>query len=403
VSWPIPELTGIDWTRAGFEFGACIFGYTLLILTNPVARFFGDGLRIVNRHPRIWIWLAVLSCSYVVFQLVLEWQLGDLRLSLYNLVNWPPPKPIDWRAAAAHSCLPALELVSGVFNQLVVSYPASAVAAFLFLLNWGGAHFNLISEARVRLGQWWILAYLGIVICAFAAVAKPLFALSIHWLNFFLDGIFLLRVGAVLDWFSFQFEYLFGLVVQIYLILLAYDWIRVIKSDPERVFALALRRTPHVAKWAGFMLLMIAIFVHLPLLVSYLWIGQFTDFTSAAVAYVDQTVRPVVAIVLIFFFSVEITLVLHNETLQKALQEHADLIRTRWYMILWYLIVAGFHALAVSWLGQAVLECYPVGSTPYLLWSLLLSLAKAVLGAWLLTTWVCLYRNCRRPRKEIRV
>ena len=403
MSWPIPELTGIDWTRAAFEFGVGALGYILLILNNPVARFFRDGLLIVNRYPRIWIWLAVLSCSYSLFQFVIAWQLGELRLSLYDLVNWPVPKPIDLRAAAGRSSLPALELVSGVFNQLVVSYPLSAVAAFLFLLNWSGSHFNLIAESRVRLGRWWILIYLGVVTCAFGAAVKPVFALGIHWLNQFLDGIFLLRVGAVLDWLSFQFEYLFGLVVQIYLILLAFVWIRGIKSDPERVFALALRRTPHVAKWAGLMLLIIAIFIHLPLLITYLWIGQFTDFTSAAVEYVDQTVRPVIAIVLIFFCSVEITLVLHNETLQRALQEHAALMRAKWYPVLWFLIVSGLHVFLVCWLGEAALECYPTASVPYLLWSFLFSLVKAVLAAWLLTSWVCLYRDARRPRREIRV
>jgi hypothetical protein len=209
-------------------------------------------------------------------------------------------------------------------------------------------------------------------------------------------------VGAVLDWLSFQFEYLFGLVVQIYLILLAFVWIRGIKSDPERVFALALRRTPHVAKWAGLMLLISALFIHLPLLISYLWIGQFTDFTSAAVEYVDQTVRPLFAMVLIFFCSVQITLVLHNQTLQKALQEHANLMRTSWYRLLWFVIVAGLHLYAVCWVGEAALACYPVMSVPNVLASLLVSFAKGVVAAWLLTSWVCLYRDARRPRKEIR-
>src|SRR6202007_3483800 len=116
---------------------------------------------------------------------------------------------------------------------------------------------------------------------------------------------------------------------------------------PERVFALALRRTPHVAKWAGLILLISPLFIHLPLVISYLWIGQFTDFTSAAVEYVDQTVRPLFAMVLIFFCSVQITLVLHNQTLQKALQEHANLMRTSWYRLLWFVIVAGVHLYAV--------------------------------------------------------
>jgi hypothetical protein len=402
VSWPIPDLTGIDWTRAAIEAGAAGLGYLLFIFCNPVSRFFGDGLRIVNRHPRIWIWLVVLGCSYALFQALISWRLGELHLSLYDVVNWPAARSVDLNLAAKRCWLPAFELLSGIFNQVVVTFPASGLAALLFLMNWGGAHFNLIAEARVRLGAWWMPVYLGVVISAFGAVAKPIFALTIHWLNQFADGLFLLRVGAVLDWLSFQFEYLFGLVVQIYLVLLAFVWIRGIKSDPERVFALALRRTPHLAKWAGLMLLLSALFIHLPLLISYLWIGQFTDFTSAMVEYVDQTARPVMAIVLILFCSVQITLVLHNQTLQKALQEHVSLLRTSWYRIVWFVIVSGFHLFAVCWVGEVILACYPVMSVPHVLGSLLVSFAKAVVAAWLLTSWVCLYRDARRPRKEIR-
>jgi len=49
-----------------------------------------------------------------------------------------------------------------------------------------------------------------------------------------------------------------------------------------------------------------------------------------------------------------------------------------------------------------ILACYPVMSVPHVLGSLLVSFAKAVVAAWLLTSWVCLYRDARRPRKEIR-
>ncbi len=46
------------------------------------------------------------------------------------------------------------------------------------------------------------------LLCALAAFCKPIFSLSIYWLNRYFDGIFLLRVGAMVDWLSFQFEYL---------------------------------------------------------------------------------------------------------------------------------------------------------------------------------------------------
>ena len=65
-----------------------------------------------------------------------------------------------------------------------------------------------------------------------SAFCKPIFSLSIYWLNQYFDGIFLLRVGAIIDWLSFQFEYLFGLLIQIFLVLLTFIWIRGLNSEP---------------------------------------------------------------------------------------------------------------------------------------------------------------------------
>jgi hypothetical protein len=402
VSLAVPDSIGIDWTRWIGEIGVGIVGYAFVVFGNPTQPFFRDGLRVLKRYPRIWLWLAGMSFTYWLFQLVQAWELGELKVSVYDLVYWPAPADWNWGLAAGRAWLPALELLAGLFNQIVVSFPLSGIAALLFLLNWGNSHFALIQEMRVRLGRWWIPAYGGLVICAFGALLKPLFGLSIHWLNQFLDGIFLLRLGAVLDSLSFAFEYLFGLVIQVYLILLAFVWIRGIHSPPERVFIFALKRMAHLAKWAGLILLVSALAIHLPLLASYLWIGQFTDFTSAAVQYVEQTARPLLAIAMILFCSIQVSLVLHNESFRQAVFEHTDFMRRHWYRVLWFIIVAGMHLFLVCWLGAVWLDRYKGGSVPYLLGLFLMSGIKAVLAAWFLAAWVCLYRNARRPRKEIK-
>ena len=147
-------------------------------------------------------------------------------------------KPPDWRATAGHAWLPALELLAGLFNQAVVSYPTSAAAAFLFTINWRGYQMQFLRAAKGRLGRWWVGVYLGLVLCAFAAFCKPIFSLSIYWLNQYFDGIFLLRLGAIIDWLSFQFEYLFGLLIQIFLVLLTFVWIRGLNAEPGRISSL---------------------------------------------------------------------------------------------------------------------------------------------------------------------
>ncbi|MBV8376933.1 MAG: hypothetical protein JO279_08000 [Verrucomicrobia bacterium] len=368
---------------------------------NPASRFFRDGLRCLQRYPRMWIWLSVLGLSYAVFQVVQAYQLGEREFSLRALLSWPVYKPHQWAESARKAWLPALELLAGLFNQAVVSYPASAFAALLFLGNWRGYQMHFLHSARRRLGRWWPAIYLCLVLCALAACCKPLFSISIYWLNQYLDGIFLLRLGAIIDWLSFQFEYLFGLLIQIFLVLLTFVWIRGLNSQPERIFEFALKRAVFAAKWAGVILLATLVLIHLPLLISYFWITQQTDFTRAVIEYIEQTARPLIAVALILFCSVQITLTLHNEMLREAVREHAQFVRRHWFRILWFLVVAGLHFYAISWLNDFILGAFPPYSAPNLLLSGLFTIARAFLAAWFLASWVCLYRAAQTLPKEI--
>ena len=319
-----------------------------------------------------------------------------------SLLYWPAFRPRDLGASAGQAWLPALELLAGLFNQAVVSYPTSALAALLFLANWRGHQMQFLRAAKRRLRRWWLGVYLGLLLCAFAAFCKPIYSLSIYWLNQYFDGILLLRVGAVIDWLSFQFEYLFGLLIQIFLVLLAFIWIRGLNSEPGRIFEFALKRAVFAAKWAGVVLLTTLLLIHLPLLTSYVWITQQTDFTNAVVQYIDETARPLIAVALILFCSIQITLILHNETLREAVHEHTQLARRHWSRIIWFLVVAGLHFFAISWLNEFVVEGFPKDSVPSLLFSVLFTIGRAFLAAWFLATWVCLYRACQTMPKEIR-
>jgi len=351
----------------------------------------------------MWIWLSVLGLAYLIFQALQAYQLGEEReLSVMNLLYWPPFKPSGWGASAGQAWLAALELLAGLFNQAVVSYPASAIAALLFVVNWRGYQWQFLRVAKRRLGRWWLSVYCGLMLCALAAFCKPIFSLSIYWLNRYFDGIFLLRVGAIIDWLSFQFEYLFGLLIQIFLVLLTFIWIRGLNSEPGRIFEFALKRSVFAAKWAGVVLLATLILIHLPLLISYSWITQQTDFTNAVIQYIEQTARPLIAVALILFCSIQITLILHNETLRDAVHEHAQLARRHWIRIIWFLIVAGLHLFVLSWLTDFVVGAFPKYSVPNLLFSALFTLGRAFLAAWFLASWVCLYRASQTIPKEIR-
>ena len=82
--------------------------------------------------------------------------------------------PYSVRQAVFENALPAFESVAGIFNLLVTTFPLSAFAAFLFFINWEGHHAVLVRALRKRFGLWGWLLYAGIVVCALAALAKPL-------------------------------------------------------------------------------------------------------------------------------------------------------------------------------------------------------------------------------------
>jgi hypothetical protein len=195
---------------------------------------------------------------------------------------------------------------------------------------------------------------------------------------------------------------LFGLLIQIFLVLLTFIWIRGLNSEPGRIFEFALKRAVYAAKWAGLVLLASLLLIHLPLLISYSWILQQTDFTNAVVEYIEQTARPLIAVALILFCSIQITLILHNETLRDALHEHAHFVRRHWLRITCFLVVAGLHLFAISWLNDFMVGAFPKYSAPNLLSSALFTVVRAFLAAWFLASWVCLYRASQTMPREIR-
>jgi hypothetical protein len=368
----------------------------------PGSQGFRDGIRCLQRYPRIWRWLALLSLAYASFQTALALQLGELEWDLAAPLSVPVWKPMEWAGLWSRSWLRGLELLAGLFNQTVVSYPVSGVAALLFLLNFGGYHGQFIQAARRRLRRWWLPIYCGVVLCSIAALLKLVYAWLIYWLNQYADGIFLLRVGAVLDWLSFQFEYVFGLFIQIYLILVTLVWIRGLSADSERIFALVVRRSVYAAKWAGVFLVATSVLIHLPLLTSYLWISQHTDFTGAVIHYIDSFARPLLAIGTLAFASVQIILVLHNESLRKAIRDHFDLVRVHWLRLLWFLAFAGLHLFGIVILSEWVIGSLDESPLWRLGALLLFAALKAVVAGWLLSSWVCVYRRLQASKPEIR-
>ena len=159
-----------------------------------------------------------------------------------------------------------MENLAGIFNNLVTTYPFSALAAALLLTNWDG-HYKVLRRALSRrfgrLG--WVIS-LAISLCALAAILKPALYATLPALGHWFNGRFLLQGSALVDWMSFLFEYLLGVCIQVYLILMVYAWVRGTAFRKAQLLDFAIRRLSYVLKWAGVVMLLSTLCIHLPLI-----------------------------------------------------------------------------------------------------------------------------------------
>ena len=129
-------------------------GYLLVMLANPIRTALRDGFRCIARYERVWLAFALLGFAYFVFQFVTFSSVpSPSEINFREIVsitnwNWPPLSDI-WRDAP----LPTLEGLAGIFDNAATTYPLSALAAILFLVNWRGLNRTLW-RALFKLYRW---------------------------------------------------------------------------------------------------------------------------------------------------------------------------------------------------------------------------------------------------------
>jgi hypothetical protein len=385
-------------TSPRFWFGICgvIGGYLLLMLTNPVRGAFQDGFRAMRRHKALWGLLALFGLGYALFQLALRLFYSQaLPVGERPTFQWgrtwflPHSRQLE---ILGESVLPAAESVGGIFNVFVTTFPLSAVAALLFLANRGGHRVVLSRALRKRFGRAGWLVHGGLLLCAAAAVAKPCVYVALRIAGDSVPNA--LMWSLLIDWLSFVFEYLFGICIQIYLILLVYLWVRGRSQSHVNLLDFAIRRFSYVMKWATLVLVISSATIHIPLVLATapLTAGYLTLETTFY--YIERFARPVLAFFLIVFCSVQITLTFHSETLKKAMRDHLQFVRKRWALLAWFLVVAGLHFFALHALDSTFVAGFGEGTAPVLAWQLLSPTLMALLGGWLLASWVCLFKRC---------
>jgi hypothetical protein len=203
------------------------------------------------------------------------------------------------------------------------------------------------------------------------------------------------RWSPVIAWVSAVFEYLFGVSVQVYLIMHAYAWVRGLSFDPDALREVAIRRLGAGAKWAGIVVAASSLFIELPLVLK-----NFPAF-SAIFPDAKETVELRVSIAriglaaaLLCCASVQAWLTLHGETLGRAWRAHWRFLWLHAWEFLWFLIVAGLHLFAVQVLRGLVLRGLGDNTALGLTWTLFWPWPAGLVAGWFLAAWVCLFKRC---------
>jgi hypothetical protein len=306
-----------------------------------------------------------------------------------------------WQALRAAG-LNGMESLAGLFNNVVTTFPCSAIAAVLLLMNWDDHHSTLRKALRKRFGSRAWIAHMAILACALSAILAPvLFGPSLIYMNRIAPALLVVRWAAVIDWLSSIFAYLFGVGVQVYLILVVYTWLRGLNWTALHLVDMAIRRFSYVVKWAAVVMAVSSLLIDLPRVSALLF--RFGDpvYLGDTLMYTDRVARPLLAAFLIVFCSMQVTLTFHSETLAKAMAQHWQLLRLHWWQWLWFILVAAIHLLGLAFVDRWLMLGFGGETTlAGMIWSLVHPLLGALLAAWLLAAWVSFYRRCETGRVQ---
>ncbi|HEY6069728.1 MAG TPA: hypothetical protein VIU85_00035 [Chthoniobacterales bacterium] len=370
-----------------YPFIGLLSGYIIVLLFNPVRLALRDGFRCLLRYKRVWLTFVLLGFAYFVFQFSTFTPIqssADVDLSqITSIASWHWPTFLEvWSEAP----LPALEGVAGIFDNATTTYPLSAIAAVLMLLNWRGLHGAMVRalHKRFRFGGYFI--YIVLLLSAIAALIKPIVYWALPLWGGLIPAAELLQCSASIDAFAFIFEYLLGVYIQVYLITVCFAWIRGLSFEEGELFRFAMRRFSYVLEWAGIVVLVSTLIVRLPLLLAYFMnIPDVLDYLPFE--------RAIMCGLIITFCSVQISLALHNETLREAIRAHREFVRNNLSRVGWFLLICALHFFFLTVMDAIVRGAIADRLIAKMLWEMIFVLMRGFVTGWLLASWVCLFRR----------
>src|SRR6266496_3698205 len=358
-------------------------GYVIVLLFNPVRVPLRDGFRCLLRYKRVWLTFVLLGFAYFVFQFSTFTPIqstADFDLTqITSLANWHWPTFMEvWQEAP----IPALEGVAGIFDNATTTYPLSAIAAVLMLINWRGLHGALVRALHKRFRVWGYPVYLILLLSAVSALLKPIVFWALPLWGGLLPAAGLLQISASVDAVAFIFEYLFGVYIQIYLIAVCFAWIRGLSFEEGELFRFGMRRFSYVLEWAGIVVLVSTLIVRLPLLLAYFVnVPDVLDYLPIE--------RAAMCGLIIAFSSVQISLALHNETLREAIRAHREFLRNNLNRFGWFLLICGIHFFFLTVADAIVRGAIADRLMAMIIWKSIFVFLRGLITGWLLASWWC--------------
>ncbi|HEY2614771.1 MAG TPA: hypothetical protein VGI42_03615, partial [Chthoniobacterales bacterium] len=108
--------------------------------------------------------------------------------------------------------------------------------------------------------------------------------------------------------------------------------------------------------------------------------------------------RVIMSGLIILFCSVQVSLVLHNETLGDAIRAHREFIRRNASRFGWFLLIGALHFYILTVLDVTLRGAIADRIVALVTWKIFYVCLRGFVTGWLLASWVCLFRQCETAR-----
>jgi hypothetical protein len=98
------------------------------------------------------------------------------------------------------------------------------------------------------------------------------------------------------------------------------------------------------------------------------------------------------------FCSVQISLVLHNETLREAFRTHRQLIRRDFRRLAWFCLICALNFSVILVIDAIMRSAIADRAVVMMIWKSIFVFLRALVTGWLLASWVVLFRQCETGR-----